>query len=162
MKLRRETLILVPLFFAGYLSFKTAGNPAANREQQGTVSGVSRSAQREEASTGDHFVPAKSKNRPRRFTVDELVDIALAAKEDEELEEARALFNAALKRDPDNEEIAKQLAILENALYFENFPAYGSPIDSVAANELGMPVQITITESRIEQPVFSSRPMVDK
>lgn len=40
---------------------------------------------------------------------------------------------------------------------FEGFINYGSPITSPASDALGNPVSITITENRIEMPVFSSR-----
>ncbi len=40
---------------------------------------------------------------------------------------------------------------------FEGFINYGSPIQSPASDALGNPVQITITENRIEMPVFSVR-----
>lgn len=40
---------------------------------------------------------------------------------------------------------------------FEGFVNYGSPIQSTAADEDGNPVTITITENRIEMPVFSTR-----
>ena len=40
---------------------------------------------------------------------------------------------------------------------FEGFVNYGSPITSPASDALGNPVQIVITENRIEQPVFSVR-----
>jgi len=40
---------------------------------------------------------------------------------------------------------------------FEGFINYGSPIQSPGTNALGQPVQLTITENRIEMPVFSTR-----
>lgn len=40
---------------------------------------------------------------------------------------------------------------------FEGFINYGSPIQSPATDALGNPIQITITENRIEMPVFSTR-----
>lgn len=40
---------------------------------------------------------------------------------------------------------------------FEGFINYGSPIQTSGQNALGNPVQITITDNRIEMPVFSSR-----
>jgi len=40
---------------------------------------------------------------------------------------------------------------------FEGFINYGSPITSPASDALGNPVQIVITENRIEMPVFSVR-----
>lgn len=40
---------------------------------------------------------------------------------------------------------------------FEGFVNYGSPITSPASDALGNPVQIVITENRIEMPVFSVR-----
>ena len=40
---------------------------------------------------------------------------------------------------------------------FEGFINYGSPIQSAGTNALGNPVSVTITENRIEMPVFSTR-----
>lgn len=40
---------------------------------------------------------------------------------------------------------------------FEGFINYGSPIQSPASDALGNPIQVTITENRIEMPVFSTR-----
>jgi general secretion pathway protein D len=40
---------------------------------------------------------------------------------------------------------------------FEGFINYGSPIQSPGTDALGNPITITITENRIEMPVFSTR-----
>lgn len=40
---------------------------------------------------------------------------------------------------------------------FEGFINYGSPIQSPATDALGNPITVTITENRIEMPVFSTR-----
>lgn len=40
---------------------------------------------------------------------------------------------------------------------FEGFINYGSPIQSTGTDRLGNPVSITITDNRIEMPVFSTR-----
>jgi general secretion pathway protein D len=40
---------------------------------------------------------------------------------------------------------------------FEGFINYGSPIQSAATDALGNPQTITLTENRIEQPIFSTR-----
>ena len=40
---------------------------------------------------------------------------------------------------------------------FEGFINYGSPIQTTASDALGNPVVVTITENRIEMPVFSTR-----
>lgn len=40
---------------------------------------------------------------------------------------------------------------------FEGFINYGSPIQAIGTDALGNNIQITITENRIEQPVFSRR-----
>lgn len=40
---------------------------------------------------------------------------------------------------------------------FEGFINYGSPIQSPASDALGNPITVTITENRIEMPVFSTR-----
>ncbi|MBK1829395.1 type II and III secretion system protein [Verrucomicrobiaceae bacterium R5-34] len=40
---------------------------------------------------------------------------------------------------------------------FEGFINYGSPIQSPSTDALGNPISITITENRIEMPVFSTR-----
>ena len=40
---------------------------------------------------------------------------------------------------------------------FEGFINYGSPIQTTATDNLGVTTTIVLTESRIEQPVFSTR-----
>ena len=40
---------------------------------------------------------------------------------------------------------------------FEGFINYGSPIQAIGTDALGNAIQVTITENRIEQPVFSRR-----
>jgi len=40
---------------------------------------------------------------------------------------------------------------------FEGFINYGSPIQTTSTNALGSPIPVTITENRIEMPVFSTR-----
>jgi len=40
---------------------------------------------------------------------------------------------------------------------FEGFINYGSPIQTAATDALGNPITVTITENRIEMPVFSTR-----
>ncbi|MGE9269849.1 MAG: type II secretion system protein GspD, partial [Verrucomicrobiales bacterium] len=40
---------------------------------------------------------------------------------------------------------------------FEGFINYGSPIQSPSTDALGNPISVTITENRIEMPVFSTR-----
>jgi general secretion pathway protein D len=40
---------------------------------------------------------------------------------------------------------------------FEGFINYGSPIQTSASDAFGNPTQITLTENRIEQPIFSTR-----
>ena len=40
---------------------------------------------------------------------------------------------------------------------FEGFINYGSPIQTLASDLVGNPVSLTITENRIEQPIFSTR-----
>ncbi len=40
---------------------------------------------------------------------------------------------------------------------FEGFINYGSPIQAVAQDAFGNPIQVTVTENRIEMPVFSRR-----
>ena len=49
------------------------------------------------------------------------------------------------------------LRFVPEIVEFEGFINYGSPIQSSASDILGNPVTITITENRIEMPVFSSR-----
>lgn len=49
------------------------------------------------------------------------------------------------------------LRLVPEMVEFEGFINYGSPIQSPATDALGNPVQITITENRIEQPVFAKR-----
>ena len=49
------------------------------------------------------------------------------------------------------------LRFVPEIVEFEGFINYGSPIQSGGTDLLGNPVQITLTENRIEMPVFSSR-----
>lgn len=49
------------------------------------------------------------------------------------------------------------LSLSPEVTEFEGFINYGSPINSSSVDALGNPVTITLTENRIEQPVFSSR-----
>jgi general secretion pathway protein D len=49
------------------------------------------------------------------------------------------------------------LSFVPEIVEFEGFINYGSPIQSPASDFLGNPTTVTITENRIEMPVFSSR-----
>ncbi len=49
------------------------------------------------------------------------------------------------------------LRFVPEIVEFEGFINYGSPIQTGGTDMLGNPVQITLTENRIEMPVFSSR-----
>jgi general secretion pathway protein D len=49
------------------------------------------------------------------------------------------------------------LRFVPEIVEFEGFINYGSPIQTGGTDLLGNPVQITLTENRIEMPVFSSR-----
>lgn len=49
------------------------------------------------------------------------------------------------------------LRFVPEIVEFEGFINYGSPIQSPASDALGNPIQVTITENRIEMPVFSTR-----
>ncbi|MDB6076518.1 MAG: type and secretion system protein [Akkermansiaceae bacterium] len=49
------------------------------------------------------------------------------------------------------------LRFAPNITEFEGFVNYGSPIQSPATDFLGNPTTVTITENRIEMPVFSTR-----
>jgi general secretion pathway protein D len=40
---------------------------------------------------------------------------------------------------------------------FEGFINYGSPINTASTDALGNPTQVTLTENKIEQPIFSTR-----
>ncbi len=51
------------------------------------------------------------------------------------------------------------LNIAPEVVEFEGFINYGSPIQTSATNALGQPVQVTLTDNRILQPVFSVRRM---
>ena len=51
------------------------------------------------------------------------------------------------------------LNIAPEVVEFEGFINYGSPIQTSATNALGQPVQVTLTDNRILQPVFSVRSM---
>ncbi len=50
-----------------------------------------------------------------------------------------------------------ELRFTPTIVEFEGFINYGSPITAPATDALGNPVQIVITENRIEMPVFSVR-----
>jgi len=50
-----------------------------------------------------------------------------------------------------------ELRFTPTIVEFEGFVNYGSPITAPATDALGNPVQIVITENRIEMPVFSVR-----
>jgi len=50
-----------------------------------------------------------------------------------------------------------ELRFTPTIVEFEGFVNYGSPITAPATDALGSPVQIVITENRIEMPVFSVR-----
>ena len=50
-----------------------------------------------------------------------------------------------------------ELRFTPTIVEFEGFINYGSPITSPTTDALGNPVQIVITENRIEMPVFSVR-----
>ncbi len=56
---------------------------------------------------------------------------------------------------PDNYTI--DLRFAPDITEFEGFINYGSPIQSPGQDALGNPVSVTITENRIEMPVFSTR-----
>jgi general secretion pathway protein D len=49
------------------------------------------------------------------------------------------------------------LTLAPEVVEFEGFINYGSPINSSAINALGVPTTLTLTENRIEQPVFATR-----
>jgi len=49
------------------------------------------------------------------------------------------------------------LRFIPELVEFEGFINYGSPIQSFATDLVGNPITITITENRIEQPVFATR-----
>ncbi|MBX3741731.1 MAG: type II and III secretion system protein [Akkermansiaceae bacterium] len=50
-----------------------------------------------------------------------------------------------------------ELRFIPEIVEFEGFINYGSPIQSPSTDILGNPVTVTITENRIEMPVFSTR-----
>jgi general secretion pathway protein D len=50
-----------------------------------------------------------------------------------------------------------ELQFVPEIVEFEGFINYGSPIQSPSTDILGNPVTVTITENRIEMPVFSTR-----
>jgi len=54
-------------------------------------------------------------------------------------------------------EFTVDLKFVPEIVEFEGFINYGSPIQSPASDFLGNPTTVTITENRIEMPVFSSR-----
>ena len=56
-----------------------------------------------------------------------------------------------------NDDSVIDLRFAPEIVEFEGFVNYGSPITSPATDALGNPVQIVITENRIEMPIFSTR-----
>jgi general secretion pathway protein D len=57
----------------------------------------------------------------------------------------------------DSNNFVIDLRFAPDIVEFEGFVNYGSPIQSPATDFLGNPTTVTITENRIEMPVFSSR-----
>jgi general secretion pathway protein D len=49
------------------------------------------------------------------------------------------------------------LRFVPEIVEFEGFINYGSPIQTAGTDALGNPVQVTITENRIEMPIFATR-----
>jgi len=49
------------------------------------------------------------------------------------------------------------LSLAPEVTEFEGFINYGSPINTSATDALGNPTTVTLTENRIEQPIFSTR-----
>lgn len=56
-----------------------------------------------------------------------------------------------------NDNFTISLDLKPQVVEFEGFINYGNPIQSPAVNSLGQPVSVTITENRIQQPIFSTR-----
>lgn len=56
-------------------------------------------------------------------------------------------------------EVHQQVQANRDAIFggFEGFINYGSPIKTSSVDSLGRPVTLVLTESRIENPVFSTR-----
>lgn len=52
------------------------------------------------------------------------------------------------------------LSLAPEVTEFEGFINYGSPIQTSATDALGNPTTVTLTENRIEQPIFSTRKVV--
>ncbi|MEM7385685.1 MAG: type II and III secretion system protein, partial [Verrucomicrobiota bacterium] len=49
------------------------------------------------------------------------------------------------------------LTLAPEVVEFDGFVNYGSPITATGTNQNGQPIQVVITENRIEMPVFSTR-----
>lgn len=60
----------------------------------------------------------------------------------------------------DDNNYSIDLRFLPELVEFEGFINYGSPIQTLATDIVGNPVSLTITENRIEMPVFSTRRVV--
>ena len=60
----------------------------------------------------------------------------------------------------DDNNYSIDLRFLPELVEFEGFINYGSPIQTLATDLVGNPVSLTITENRIEMPVFATRRVV--
>lgn len=60
----------------------------------------------------------------------------------------------------DDNNYSIDLRFLPELVEFEGFINYGSPIQTLATDIVGNPVSLTITENRIEMPVFATRRVV--
>ena len=89
-------------------------------------------------------MPSKSERRRQQVSTSDLIKKAEEERERGEDAKAHDLLLIAFEREPENEELLK----LINEL--------------VTPQLLGEPVIITITESRIEMPVFSTRVLGDE
>lgn len=54
-------------------------------------------------------------------------------------------------------EVIRQKRFDDTHAAFTGFISYGSPIQTIATDSLGVPTTVVLTESRIDQPVFTTR-----
>ena len=156
--MKKKALVLFVLSMVSLLFMKLLFTQSAQRGYSASNSQLSHAMHRDGSKKERNYLPTKSKNRPRKFSMDELVSMAKEARKEGEVEEARTILNAALKREPENEEAAKELMLSHiEIVNLEGFSNYGSAIETIQTDELGEPLTVIITESRIEMPVFSTR-----
>ena len=131
-KMKKMSIALLLLSVAVLMSLQIGLSQSSGGKGSSPLRWVSELTERRDQAEGEESLPTKSRNTPRSFSMEELFNMAVAAREDGYLEESRAYLKAVLRRDPENERATSELT-------------------------LSTPTRIIITESRIEMPVFSTR-----